>query len=76
MKIEVESTTKTVEMNGVEARVWEGKTDTGIPVHCFITRIAVDINDRAANDQFQAELEERRTPENADINSYPTRMII
>lgn len=41
MKITLESTSKIVELNGVPARVWEGKSESGIPCHAFITRIAV-----------------------------------
>lgn len=76
MKITIENTTKIVELNGVEARVWEGTTDTGIPVHCFITRIAVDINDEAANEQFRRELAEQKPPSAAVDAAYPLRMIL
>lgn len=45
MKITIENTSKTVELVGhdgrVQARIWEGKTDSGIPVICYVTRIAV-----------------------------------
>jgi len=41
MKIEIESTEKIVAFNGVKARIWEGRTASGIPVHCYVTRIAV-----------------------------------
>lgn len=41
MKITIESTTKVVEVNGVPARIWEGATDIGIPVYCYVTRICV-----------------------------------
>lgn len=40
MKINIESTTKVVNVNGVAARIWEGQTDTGIKVQAFLTRIA------------------------------------
>jgi hypothetical protein len=47
MKITVENTRKIVyfKMGGVEfpARVWQGKTESGIPVQAFITRIAPEI---------------------------------
>jgi len=45
MKVTLESTSKitTLVVNGedVPARIWEGKTESGIPCHAFITRIAV-----------------------------------
>lgn len=78
MKLIIESTTKFVEISAdggdpVPARVWEGHTDTGIPVHCFITRVAV------GNDQdqkpFERELQEHRAP-SADIAAIPLRLIL
>ena len=45
MKIQIESTTKVIDLKTetgtVPARVWEGTTESGIPIFCFITRIAV-----------------------------------
>jgi hypothetical protein len=74
MKITLESTSKIVELNGVPARIWEGKTDTGIEVHAFITRLAVHKDDDAT--QFEVELQEHAAPKNPDINTYPLRMIL
>ncbi len=73
MKIIIENTNKIVKLNGVPARVWEGHTDSGIPVHCFITRIAVHKEEDAT--QFEQELLEQKEP-SADIESYPFRMFI
>lgn len=63
MKIKLESTTKIVDLvtDGgavVPARVWEGYTEGGIPVHCYITRVAV----RADKDQSQFQTELTETP--------------
>lgn len=48
MKITIESTSKIVTMvvNGhdVPARVWQGETESGIPVQCFITRVSPEIS--------------------------------
>ena len=41
MKLILENTSKLVELNGVPARIWEGKTESGIACHAFITRVAV-----------------------------------
>ena len=73
MKIEIESTDKIVELNGVPARIWDGKTDSGIPVHCFVTRISPQTNDNI--EQFEKELMETKAPSTA-IASYPLRMIL
>jgi hypothetical protein len=74
MKITITSTDKIVELNGIPARIWEGTTESGIEVHAFITRIAVDKNQDTS--QFERELKENSAPKNADIQSYPLRMII
>lgn len=74
MRITVESTTKVVEVNGVPARVWEGHTESGIPIHCMITRVMVDLDEDRA--QFEAELERHRPAQNADIEAYPMRLLL
>jgi hypothetical protein len=74
MKMNIESTSKIVELNGVPARVWEGKTDSGIEVHCFITRVAA--HKGADLSQFEEELAEQRPPTNPDVQAYPMRLIL
>lgn len=80
MKIHIEPTTKIVELQTeggiVPARVWEGVTDSGVPVHCFITRLAptIPVND-PRQEQFKKELAEQRSP-TAAVQSYPLRMIL
>ena len=77
MKITIESTTKTVELvigaATVPARIWEGQTESGIPVHCFITRVAV--HESLDVSQFERELQEHRKP-SFEIGAIPWRMII
>ena len=74
MKITIESTTKTTTLNGVPARIWEGETDVGIAVHCYITRIAVANDDDQI--QFTEQLQSHRTPRNADIDAIPNRLVL
>ena len=74
MKIQIESTTKVVTINGVPARVWEGHTESGIPIHCFVTRVAVDKN--ADCQQFERELQECRAPSPELDAVIPLRMIL
>lgn len=74
MKITIESTTKTVELNGVPARIWEGTTDSGIPIHCYITRIAV--HEDHDQTQFAAEFESHRPPRNPDVETIPNRLML
>ena len=73
MKIEIESTEKIVELNGVPARVWDGKTSSGIPVHCFVTRISPQTHDNI--EQFEQELQEQKPP-TPEIEAYSLRMIL
>lgn len=77
MKITIESTTKIVRItiggDTVPARIWEGHTDSGIPVHCFVTRIAAPTDENL--EQFDAELQECRSPSEA-ISTIPMRMIL
>lgn len=76
MKIILESTTKLVHLNGVQCRIWEGQTESGIRVHAFLPRIAIDENETEENIQlFQKELQECRKP-SPELNVYPLRMII
>lgn len=72
MKLTIQNTQAIVELNGVPARVWEGVTERGTPVTCFITRVAVRNEDDAS--QFEAELQE--TPIPAANTSWPTRMTL
>ena len=74
MKITVESTKKIVTVNGgVDARIWEGKSETGIPVICFVTRVAVPAD--ADQEQFKKELRECAAP-SAEATSFPLWMAI
>jgi hypothetical protein len=78
MRVTLESTTKIVELitiNGhtVPARVWEGHTESGIPCHAYVTRIAVARGEDAS--QFERELVEQR-PATAAVAAIPTRLVI
>ena len=74
MKITLESTSQVVLIAGVPARIWEGHTESGIAVHCAITRIA--IHDAADASQFEAELIETKPPSAAAQECFPMRMFI
>ena len=77
MKITVENTSKRVvlktDRGEVEARIWEGHTESGIPVHAFITRIACDLDADAA--EFERDLNDCRPP-SAEIAAYPARLLL
>jgi hypothetical protein len=72
LKICIESTDRIVSLNGVPARVWEGATDSGIDVICFVIRIAVKADEDCS--QFEKELMECRVPSVA-ASRLPSRMI-
>lgn len=80
MKITISPTTKIVIMkpaplaDGIPARVWEGETESGIKVRCFITRVAVDKNEpRIA--EFENELKEVNAP-SYETSRFPSSLIL
>jgi hypothetical protein len=80
MKLIIESTTKTVELrvNGadVPARIWEGHTESGVPVHVYITRVAVAEGLALTQyAEFERELAEQRKP-SFEVGSIPLRLIL
>lgn len=81
MKITIESTSKLVKLQSgigsdstLPARIWEGFTESGIKIHCFITRIAID-KDETRDEEFKKELSEQKVPSSA-IEAYPLRLIL
>ena len=75
MKITIENTTKIVQLkNNVPARVWEGETDSGIKVYCFITRITVSDNEQNL-EQFKKELMQQKAP-SEEMKSIPLRLVL
>lgn len=77
MKISLSSTDKmiTLIVNGTEvpARIWQGRTDSGIEVHAYITRIAVKAGDDTR--EFERELQACEAPTDA-VRSIPLRQIL
>jgi hypothetical protein len=75
MKITIESTSKVVMLNAImPARIWEGETESGIKVHCFITRIACNKNEKN-KEEFEKELQSVKPP-STEIDKYPMRLIL
>lgn len=73
MKITIENTTKIVSLNGMPARIWEGYSESGTPVHCYVTRIAVA--DGQDTSQFERELQEQRAP-SAAVSEIPLSLVL
>lgn len=73
MIVNLESTDKIVELNGVPARVWEGHTEAGVPCHAYVTRIAVSNSVDAS--EFERDLQEQRPP-SPEIAAIPLRLVL
>ena len=81
MIVHLASTSRIVEVvdehgGVVPGRVWEGRTEAGIPVFAVVTRIAVrDDNDLS---QFEAELQSipDATPSRESSAAIPARLIL
>jgi hypothetical protein len=54
MKITVEPSPTTTEIDGVPVRLWLGHTDSGVPVTLAVYRVMVE--DRDAREEFAREL--------------------
>ncbi len=81
MKLTIESTTKIVMIkpnplaDGVPARIWEGTSESGIKVHCYITRVAIPIEEQENAGQFMAELKECKAP-SIEVEAIPFKLIL
>lgn len=86
MRITIESTGKIVELQPagasgpVPARIWQGHTDTGIPVQVFVTRIAPEIprSDPRIDElteEFERDLQ-RQADARPSVQAIPLRMIL
>lgn len=73
MKLTLENTSQLVHINDVPARVWLGRTESGVEVEVLITRIAV----RHGRDTAQFERELHETPAPAHVSeAFPLRMVL
>lgn len=79
MQLVIESTERVVtivDKSGaeVQARVWQGQTDSGIPVVCLICRVAVP--EGQPQGEFQRELVEHQPPSADALQAFPLRFVI
>lgn len=76
MKITIHNTSKIVNLGNVPARVWEGETESGIKVNCFITRIIPILQrDDPKQEEFQAQLQEVEPP-SVTADAWPARLVL
>lgn len=80
MIVTLRSTTKIVSLKTkqgsateIPTRIWEGKTESGIKVHAYITRIAV--TDDENQEEFARELAQCTSP-SKEVEAIPLRMIL
>ena len=73
MKITIQSTTRIVKANGIDCRVWEGLTESGIRVQALIPRIAAYSTDNLM--EFEAELKQHEPP-SEEPQAFPLRMVL
>ncbi|TWT63165.1 hypothetical protein [Rubinisphaera italica] len=59
MKVQIESTEETVNIDGVECRVWNGVTEKGVEILVFVHRVGLPL---FADDSELFELEEKTLP--------------
>jgi hypothetical protein len=76
MKVTLDSTTHIVDINNgqLQARLWEGKTDGGIPVAALVIRIGVHVD--ADQSQFEHELKKQLPPATFGAEVFPLRMFL
>ena len=74
MKLIIENTSKIVELNGVQTRIWEGETSTGIKVHCYIARVSIQLTE-AREAEFAKELIKVKAP-SVEVQAIPLRLIL
>lgn len=72
MKLIIEATSTIERVNGQPARVWKGKTESGIEVTCWISIVQVKKSDDCA--QFERELQEIEV--RRELVSFDMRMVI
>jgi hypothetical protein len=78
MTVTLTSTTRLISIETpvgvVPARVWEGRTESGIECFALITRIAVHKDDDAS--QFDRELQEQIPPSPRAVQVFDPRLVL
>lgn len=76
MKITIESTSKIVQVNGIDCRLWEGFTEGGVAVVALIPRVAC--SESADTAEFERDLNDPPPPEPGSGvgHAFPIRMAL
>lgn len=67
MKLELEPTAAIVVIEGVQARVWEGRTDAGVEVHALVVSVAVPKASPEECERFKRQLIETIAPRAQEV---------
>ena len=62
MKVTIESTETIVEVDGVPARVWTGRSESGIGVEMLVVLAGVDQKDAGRVEEFERDLRQHAPP--------------
>lgn len=81
MKIIIENTDKILQLKSqsgeVPARVWEGETENGIKVICFVTRLLVKKGQsEEIYKQFERELKKTPKASSRAVQAFPLRLFL
>lgn len=74
MKVTLESTDRLISVNGVPGRIWQGDTDSGIPVVALISLVGV--RNGNPTEQFEKELREHVRPNKDAVEAFDPRTIL
>jgi hypothetical protein len=73
VRVNLVSTSRVIDVNGVPARVWQGRTESGIEVTALITRISVERTEDTT--EFEAELQEC-VQASTHVDAWPDRLVL
>jgi len=80
VRITIESTDRVIVIQTgpggpeVPARVWEGRTERGVPVAVLVTRIAAYLEHDQS--EFESDLRETRPPSRHALEAFPMRLVL
>lgn len=74
MKIELEPTGGFQDVNGTKTRIWEGKTDKGVPVKAWVATVQPQTDDEAINAEFARDLKAVKSEYHA--HAYDLRLFL
>jgi hypothetical protein len=74
MKATLESTARVISVNGVPARVWEGKTEGGTDVFFAVCQVAAP--SQQDNSELKNALIEHTEPSEGAMRVFPLHMVL